>query len=394
MLLKVQADRTLHEPRLAARRGETWLTFLRAWDRPGWMRVALAVAAFFGVMAFVLGAGNRFTQGPWFLYVPDVSLIPPVGRAAWDQAFVVHRQSPLYALCGGYEAGGMESVTIYRFLYAWEWLRIASTALFVAALFLAVGCFIARAARSAEQPALLPWLALFAAGTAYLALRYFADHVGLFATFNLGQHRHALDITFASLGLALLIAGALSPEQPEATFVRVAWASAIALDIAFGALFEALDARPLWTSFPGYTDSLLPAADRLFAFHPIWRNLTENGYLIQAGHRVLSIGLWAAAALAVVTAHLRGRSWRRAAILFVLLTLEGVLGVATLQAVGQPVVLSIAHQALAIAVLAAALMQMPPRRKARRPSSLEFLPVRLHLERGGEAGLHRPRLAD
>jgi heme A synthase len=55
----------------------------------------------------------------------------------------------------------------------------------------------------------------------------------------------------------------------------------------------------------------------------------------------------------------------RAAILFGLLTLEGVLGVATLQAVEQPVVLSIVHQALAIAVLVAALMQISPRRKAR-----------------------------
>jgi hypothetical protein len=362
MLLKVHPDQVpmgaQYEPPLAVGgRRETWLTLLRAWDSPGRMRTALAAAAFFGVAGFILGAGNRFTQGPWFLYIPEVSLIPPIGRAAWEQAFVVHQQNPLYALCGGYEAGGMESVTIYRFLYAWEWLRIASAALFAAALFLALSCVIARMARSADRPALLPWLALLAACAAYLVLRYFADHAGLFASINLGQHRHALDITFASVGLALLIACALSQGPSQATFTRVAWASTIALNIAFGALFEALDAKALWTSFPGYTDSLLPAADRLFAFHPIWRNITENGYLIQTCHRLLSIGLWAAAAVAVATALLRGHAWRRAGALFALLTLEGALGVATLQAVEQPVVLSIAHQALAIAVLAAALMQ-------------------------------------
>jgi hypothetical protein len=316
----------------------------------------------FGVAAFILGAGNRFTQGPWFLYIPEVSLIPPIGRAAWEQAFVLHQQSPLYALCGGYEAGGMESVTIFRFLYAWEWLRIANTALFAAALFLASICFVARAAKSTERPALLPWFTLFAACAVYLVLRYFADHAGLFASINLGQHRHALDITFASTGLALLITAALSQGQSQGqsraapVLSRWAWGSAIALNIAFGALFESLDAKALWTSFPGYTDSLLPAFDRLFAFHPIWRNLTENGYLIQTCHRVLSIGLWAAAILAVMTALLRGHPWRTAATLFALLTLEGALGVATLQAVEQPVVLSMAHQAIAIAVLAAALM--------------------------------------
>lgn len=361
MLLEVRPDQTLtgalHKPLLAdGGRLANWLTFLRAWDRPEWMRAALAAATFFGVAAFILGAGNRFTQGPWFLYIPEVSLIPPIGRVAWESAFVVHQQSPLYALCGGYEVGGMESVTVFKFLYAWEWLRIASLALFAAALFLALHCYIARATNSKHRAALLPWFGLLAAGSSYFVLRYYADHAGLFASINLGQHRHALDITFESGGLALLLVGAISQGQSQApAFTRVAWGSAVALNIAFGALFEALDARPLWTTFPGYTDSLMPTSDRLFAFNPIWRNVTENGYLIQTCHRALSIGLWAAAALAVVTALLRGYSWTRAATLLSLLTLEGALGVATLQAVEQPVVLSILHQVLAIAVFAAAL---------------------------------------
>src|SRR5208337_2922932 len=90
------------EPPLAAEgRRDSWIGLVRAWDKPGWLRAALAAAAVFGAAAFILGAGNRFTQGPWFLYIPEVSLIPPIGRAAWEQAFVIHQQSPLYALCGG-----------------------------------------------------------------------------------------------------------------------------------------------------------------------------------------------------------------------------------------------------------------------------------------------------
>jgi hypothetical protein len=362
MLLKVRPDQAPSEilhgsPMATSKRLEYWLTLLRAWDKSGWMRAALVAAAFFGVAAFILGAGNRFTQGPWFLYIPKVELIPPIGRAAWEQAFVIHQQSPLFALCGGYEVGGMESITVYQFLYGWEWARIASVVLFLEALFLALMFFLFRAAKSARRPDLLPWVGLIAAGVAYLVLRYFADHAGLFATINLGQHRHALDVTFASVGLAMLIVCAVTPERSQAGLAipRVAWGLAIALNIAFGALFEALDARPLWTSFPGYTDSLLPSSDRLFAFNPIWRNLTENGYLIQTCHRVLSIGLWAAASLAFVTAVLGDLAWTRAAVLFGLLTLEGALGVATLRADQQPLVLSIVHQACAIAVLAAAL---------------------------------------
>jgi len=343
------------------------------WDRPGWLRGALAAAACFGVIAFILGAGNRLTQGPWFIYAPEVSYVPPFGRAAWQHAFVLHQQSPLYALCGGYEVGGMESITIYKFLYWWEWFRYASAVLFVVSLFVAAGLLLRREANAARRRDLMPWIGLIAAGLGYFVLRYFADHAGLFATINLGQHRHALDIAFASVGLAMLIVAAMAP-QPWAgpALPRVAWGSVIALDIAFGALFEALDAGPLWTSFPGYTGSLLPTADRLFALHPLWRNLTENGYLVQACHRMLSIGLWAAALVAVATAMLRGVSRTRALVLFGLLTLEGALGIAALRP-GAAVVLSIAHQVGAIAVLAAALAPREPRGAHRRAGE-QFVP--------------------
>ncbi len=362
MLLHVHPDRSptavLREPSpVLGKRLNGWLTRFLAVEKPRSPRLALTAAAFFGVAAFVLGAGNRLTRGPWFLYPPGVSLIPPVGSDAWKQAFVLHQQSPLYALCGGYDAGGMESIVIFRFLYWWEWLRIASIILLAASLFVAVIFYLRGAVRFAERSDLLRWTGLVAAIVAYFVLGYFADHAGQFATINLGQHRHALDITFASVGLGMLIAAAIAPAQLAAgsTMPCVAWGSVIALNIAFGALIEALDAGPLWTTFPGYTGSFLPTPDRLFALHPVWRNFTENGYLIQACHRFLSIGLWAAALLAVATAMRRQLPLTRTLVLFGLLTLDGALGIVTLQTL-QPVVPSIVHQICAIAVLAAALV--------------------------------------
>jgi cytochrome c oxidase assembly protein subunit 15 len=341
----------------------------------GRLRLALAAAALFGVAAFVLGAGNRLTRGPWFIYAPEVSLVPPFGSDAWRDAFVLHQQSPLYALCGGYAVGGMESIVIFRFLYWWEWLRIASIVLLAASLFVALCFFLAKALKSTRRPDPLLWIGFVAAPIGYFVLRYFADHAGLFATLNLGQHRHALDVTFASVGLGILIAAAIAPERTAAgsALPRVAWGSVIALDIAFGALFEAMDAGPLWTSFPGYTDSVLPGMDRLFVFHPWWRNLTENGYLIQTCHRLLSIGLWASGLIALANALLRRLPLARALALFGLLTLDAVLGIATLRS-GQPVVLSILHQIGAVAVLAAALV--PPSRASDRRLSRRAIETR------------------
>ncbi len=355
MLLKTGWERAsaaaLQEPSQSA------AARLAAWSTPRLLRLTLASAAFFGVVAFVLGAGNRLTRGPWFLYAPEVSIIPPIGRAAWQHAFALHQQSPIYALCGGYDVGGMQSITIYRLLYWWEWWRIASIVLLVAALLAAALIYLARATRVPQSSDLRRWLGLLAAAVLYFVLRYFADHAGLFATINLGQQRHALDITFASVGLAVLIVAAIAPGAPVMPRgpSRITWASFIAINIAFGALFEALDAGPLWTSFPGYADAILPAPDRLLAFHPVWRNVTENGYFVQASHRVLSIGLWAAALLTVAIAAFRRLPLTPVAVLLGLLTFEGVLGVATLQP-DAPVVLSIVHEACAIAVLAVALL--------------------------------------
>src|SRR5580704_14838969 len=254
MLLDIRSDQA---PAAALRQPAAgrWLAdwHLAALDKPGWLRAALSSAAFFGVASFISGGGNRLTRGPWFLYPPQVSPVPPFGRAAWQHAFALHRQSPLYALCGGYDVGGMESITIYQFLYWWEWLRIASIVPLAASLFVAGLLFLSRAAKPAHRSDLKPWLGLLTAGVGYFALRYFADHAGLFATINLGQHRHALDVTVASVGLAMLIVAAIAPQRSfgDPVIPRVAWGAAIALTMAFGAMLEALDAGPLWTSFPG-----------------------------------------------------------------------------------------------------------------------------------------------
>src|SRR5580692_1473416 len=107
----------------------------------------LAATAVLGLLAFVLGVGNRFTDGPLFIYIPEVNLIPPLGKAAWQQAFVVHQQNPLFALCGGYQVGGMESLTVYQMLYMWEWLRTGSTALLSVCIIGLVGFAVRDAAR-------------------------------------------------------------------------------------------------------------------------------------------------------------------------------------------------------------------------------------------------------
>jgi cytochrome c oxidase assembly protein subunit 15 len=369
-----------HDGTIAPALGARWSAhpgqdrFAIAFARPVPLRGLLVVTTLIAFLAFVLGVGNRFTTSPLFIYIPEVDLVPPLDRAAWQQAFALHQQSPLYALCGGYQVSGMESLTVYQLLYMWEWLR-AGSVLMLAACGGLLGVFALRDLTggvvsavsgdtrravlhltSAEMRYLVGLAGLAAA---YLPLRYFADHAGLFATINIGQHRHALDVTFASLAMAFLLCAAIDPGAKadrgrSRRLWAAVWAVLVALDIAFGALLEATDGAVVWSTFPGYADGVLPSLDRLFAFHPAWRNITENVYLIQASHRVLSVGLWLAALMALAATAWRRQRLAWPALLFGLLTLDGALGVATL-AKALPAVLSITHQFAAVLVLVAVL---------------------------------------
>jgi heme a synthase len=330
-------------------------------DRLSWRRwggalerAILAVTTIAACFAFVLGLGNRFTRGPLFIYIPEVDLIPPLSKPAWEEAFVIHQQNPLFALCGGYQVGGMESLTVYQLLYLWEWLRAGSMYVLAGCAILLCLLAVGRLVRATSNRELVPLIVVAALAGLYLLLRALADHAGAVAAINVGQHRHAVDVTFASLAVALLLVVTLSRSLTMPGAIQIGFATFVALDIAFGALFEATDASVVWTTFPGYADGHLPGSDRLLAFSPLWRNFTENVYLIQACHRVLSIALWIAALAALIWSLLRGGRIAGPLLLAGLITLDGALGIATLK-FDVPAALSTAHQAVAVVVLAAAL---------------------------------------
>jgi cytochrome c oxidase assembly protein subunit 15 len=331
----------------------------------GVVRLYFLILAALGLAILALGIENRLTPG-LFAIAPPVDLLPPFGDQAWSAAFVLHQQDPVFSACGG-----SENLAQFKVLYWWEWLRRGS-ALLLAGTF--ASGFLLAGLLPEYRFVLRRHIALCLIGLGYLAVGWCLDaavpHVADLVRYNTGQYRHALDMTFASVALAVVLASAIVP--PSARAVRPTsplsrtgclFVGLIMLDICSGALFASRDAISVWRSFPWYDTSVLPPLDRLTAYAPLWLNFTFNQYMIQLVHRVLSIGLWMALFADLIWVSRRNpRAVAGAAVLFVLMTAEAVAGIATLRLGGSAVV-SFLHEVGAAVLLAGAFVVLMPRQQ-------------------------------
>jgi cytochrome c oxidase assembly protein subunit 15 len=148
------------------------------------------------------------------------------------------------------------------------------------------------------------------------------------------------------------------------------------VQIYLGALLAGLRAGRVYNTWPEIDGALIPSAARLFFDEPWWRNLFDNALTVQFEHRMVAYSLFALAILHAVDA-VRSRAgavasgalWLAAAV-----TLQAALGVLTL--LNQvPILLGLAHQAVAMSVLTLAVFQAE--RLAARRVDPEHVGVRL-----------------
>jgi heme a synthase len=338
----------------------------------GAVRLYFLLLAALGLAALVLGIENRLTPG-LFAIAPPVDLVPPLSDQAWFGAFALHQQDPVFAACGG-----SENLAQFKVLYWWEWLRRGSMLLLAGSF---VSGFFVAALLSEYRFALRRHFALCLIGLGYLAARWCLDfavpQVEDLVRYNTGQYRHALDMTFASVALAMVLASAVAPTalRSARSLSRTGWIwiALIILDICSGALFASRDAMTVWRNFPGYETGMLPPLDRLTAYTPLWLNFTFNQYMIQLVHRILSIGLWIALIATVVwTGRRHPRALLGAAMLSVIVTVQMVAGIATLR-LGGSAVASFLHELGAVVLLAGAALTLPASYNARRTAAIRAM---------------------
>jgi heme a synthase len=311
------------------------------------MRLYFVVLALVGLAALIFGIENRIAPTGAFLFAPPVDLVPPLSPSAWFAAFAAHQQDPVFVACGG-----TESLDQFKALYWWEWLRQASLLSLAGAVAIGLAAALLRY-RFALRWFVAPSLVVLGYFLADASFELAASNVDTLIRYNVGQYRHALGMTFASLAIALTLATGLRPASLRVSR-GLAWTGVVlgGLGVATGALFAARNAAAVWPSFPGYEGALLPPLDRLGGYTPLWLDLTFNPYAIQLEHRLLALLLWIVLLAALVIAVQRKSSAARAiAVLFVIVIAQMASGIATL-VLGVPALPALVHGIGGVAVLA------------------------------------------
>ncbi len=325
----------------------------------------------FGVAALIflmtmVGGATRLTESGLSItqWKPISGVVPPLSLADWQAEFALYKQIPQYALHNA-------DMTLegFKTIFYWEWAhrllaRIIGLAFIVPALWFW---------RSGRLGGALAWPV--AAATGFLALEPLAGwwmvKSGLAARVEVSQERLALHLLIAAAVFAAVLWAAVqtrarAPERvtPALMALSLILSAAIFIQMGLGALAAGLRAGLIYNTWPLMDGRWIP--NGAFPDTLGWMSIVDDVTTAQFDHRLLAYGVVALAlAQALMAARLapRTRFARRAAALAALAIAQVALGVATLLLVA-PLGLALAHQALALALLGAAVMHASAARGA------------------------------
>ena len=348
----------------------------------GWL---FTIAAMVWAMT-VLGGATRLTGSGLSImeWAPLAGALPPLSHAEWQRLFALYRQIPQYSLL--HQGMGLAG---FQGLFWLEWAhRLLGRLIGLAFLVPLVWLWAAGRIERTLRPRLVLLLLL---GAAQGAAGWFMVASGFFpASTAVSPYRLVVHLAVALVLFGSLIWTALSVLRPAP--VHLDWAGArvtrrlaeaavalVGLTVLAGGFTAGLHAGFAYNTFPLMEGRLVP---RAYAdLQPFWRNLTENVAAVQFDHRLLAtataLTVLATAAIGLCSylpRRIRAVLWLLAAAV----AAQYCLGVSTLLLV-VPMPLAVAHQGMAMLLLAAALASAHALRGAchqRLPESLRRARVR------------------
>jgi len=319
------------------------------------------VAALIAIMVLVGGA-TRLTESGLSIveWKPVTGTLPPLSQDQWTAAFDGYKTIPQYR-----ELNAGMSLAEFKTIFWWEWSHRLLGRVIGIAYLLPFLWFLWRGVLSTDVRRRL-WL-IFGLGALQGAVGWWMVASGLSQRIEVSQYRLATHLVLALLIFASIVwtLRRLAERPLPVASSRLKITSAALLVLIFvqlylGALVAGLRAGRVYNTWPAIDGALIPSAARLFFEEPWWRNLFDNTLTVQFEHRMTAYLLFALAVLHALdavrsragTSAVNGALWLAAAI-----TLQATLGILTLLH-QVPILLALAHQAVAIAVLTLAIFQV------------------------------------
>ena len=309
------------------------------------IRIWLSILALLIVVMIIVGGATRLTDSGLSIteWAPIKGFLPPFTAEHWASEFAAYQTTDEFK----YQNSAM-SLAEFKFIYWWEWGHR-----FLGRL---IGLFI-----------LIPMVAFWAMGkfngwlkvavvSLFLLicfqgfLGWWMVKSGLVDRVDVSQIRLAVHLTTAFILLAgvVWVARSLASHSREGV-PNIRWQAVglwvlLLVQIFIGGLVAGLDAGMAYNTWPTMNGAIVP--DNLWTMTPWWQNLTDNAATVQFFHRMTAYGLWIVAALHCWSVyHRAGPSthFRRSLALFVLVSLQALMGIVTLL-LQAPLSWSLAHQ--------------------------------------------------
>jgi len=329
----------------------------------------LSIAALIAIMVLVGGA-TRLTESGLSIveWKPVTGTLPPLNQEQWTQAFEAYKAIPQYR-----ELNAGMNLAEFKTIFWWEWSHRLLGRVIGVAYLLPFLWFLWRGALNADLQRRL-WI-IFGLGALQGAVGWWMVASGLSQRVEVSQYRLATHLVLALMIFAGVVwtLRRLADRPASAASSRLKITSVVLLVLTFvqlylGALVAGLRAGRVYNTWPDIDGALIPSAARLFFEEPWWRNLFDNTLTVQFEHRMTAYALFVLAilhALDAVRSRAGAAAVNGALWLAAIMTLQAALGILTL--INQvPILLALAHQAVAIAVLTSVIFQVE-RLAARQP---------------------------
>jgi cytochrome c oxidase assembly protein subunit 15 len=348
-------------PAIVAPPSEESATDVRLW--------LLLIAALVFAMVMVGGA-TRLTESGLSIteWKPISGVLPPLSEAQWIAAFEDYKKIPQYR-----EMFPNMSLAQFKTIFAFEWShRLLGRVIGVAFAVPLAWFWLRGRLPKSVKPKLLGILAL---GALQGGVGWWMVSSGLVDRVEVAQERLAIHLLLAAFifSACLWVAGGLGHRtrvivasgRRRLSFFAILLLILVFAQIGAGALVAGLRAGYAYNTWPLMGDSFVPPSDELLRLSPWWSNLVDNVALVQLDHRVIAYVLLALALLHFIdaAASAGGRAARGAGVLLGHILAQVALGVATLVLV-VPFWAALAHQALAMGVLAVATLHARRLREA------------------------------